>query len=113
MWLSKSIRKRSSGAAASTASVSHGADRRVTAAGESGTGQYSSVLPAGVCSVPGKNEEAVIVETNSGRLCLGVKSPYHSFTAEPGEVALYSSGGAVIHLKNDGTIHIRGEIVYD
>ena len=58
--------------------------------------------------VPQGNEDAVVISTDGGRVCLGVKIPANDYHLSPGELALYSAGGASIILKNNGSVIING-----
>ncbi len=65
-------------------------------------------LPYGVYSVPPNGCSAVVLPVGEGEVTLGVTSG----TAEinQGELALYSSGGASIILKNNGDVVINGRV---
>ena len=40
-------------------------------------------------------------------MCLGIVNK-KEFSLEPGEIMLYSAGGATLELKNDGFVYING-----
>lgn len=65
-----------------------------------------SVLPFGIVSVPLLGEKALITPTEFGNVNSGVISSSNNLS--PGEVMLYSAGGASIVLKNDGKVLING-----
>lgn len=81
-----------------------GSSERLTITGESVHIAPQQVLPYGIASVPPAGEQAVML---SG-LCVGVATVQDA-RLEPGELLLFSSGGAEIHLKNDGTVVINGQ----
>lgn len=66
-----------------------------------------NVNPYGIAYVPPKGEKAMIVQIGNSNYLLGVckESPIE---LERGEIAMYSSGGASIVLKNDGRVLING-----
>ena len=63
--------------------------------------------PYGIAYVPPIGEKSVVLPLDSGEICLGVISPAKGLN--PGEIMLYSSGGASIVLKNDGRVLINGQ----
>lgn len=65
------------------------------------------VFPYGVVSVLPEGESAVVLPLKDNRLCLGTVSDNRGL--EPGELLLYSKGGASIFLSNDGKVYINGE----
>ena len=66
-----------------------------------------TVAPYGIAYSPKSDEKAVILQIGSANYILGVCS-FAPFELQPGEVGLYSSGGASIILKNDGKVLING-----
>ncbi len=66
------------------------------------------VAPFGVAYNPPVGEKSVVLPLQDGRACVGVIAPYKML--EPGEVMLFSKGGASIVLKNDGTVLINGKV---
>lgn len=86
------------------------ADRRVTATEGNGTGPCAIVSPGGMSYIPQPHEEAVVLTFGGQQLCVGVRVTKNEFGVQPGELVLYSSGGASVHLKNNGQIHLRGEV---
>lgn len=79
----------------------------------SATSDYRGVptaAPAGIAYVPAVGSQAIVAPCEGGAVCLGViaDSPQ---TLEPGELMLYSAGGARIVLKNDGRVLINGREV--
>ena len=97
-------------AGCSSGAIINSADRRVTANAVSGTGQFAIVAPGGMMYIPRPQEEAVMIAGDIEPLCLGVKMLRNDYHIEPGEVVLFSGGGASITLKNDGTIHLDGDV---
>ncbi|MBQ8859994.1 MAG: hypothetical protein IJ015_01490 [Ruminococcus sp.] len=66
------------------------------------------VAPYGVVYNPPENEKSAIFNIDGRFMCLGVESPCENLL--PGELMLYSKGGASIVLKNDGTVLINGKV---
>jgi phage gp45-like len=62
--------------------------------------------PYGFCSYAPSGEKALIIPTNSGDAAVGYKMSVRYIM--PGEVMLFSQGGAYITLKNDGSVIING-----
>lgn len=101
MWLTEKLQRKSDPAL--TEGEVSAADR-LTVTGESVHIAPQQVLPYGIASSPPAGEQAVML---SG-LCVGVTAVQDA-RLQPGEVLLFSSGGAEIHLKNDGTVVINGQ----
>lgn len=79
----------------------------------SATSDYRGVptaAPAGIAYVPAVGSQAIVAPCESGAVCLGVIADLPE-SLEPGELMLYSAGGARIVLKNDGRVLINGREV--
>lgn len=110
MWLSKNIAKiENKNSSASSGKIKQSADRRISASAANGTGQFALAAPPGMIFIPQKDDEAVVIPTDSGQMCIGVRIPPTEYELEAGEIALYSAGGATIFLKNNGKVIINGE----
>ena len=105
MWISQ--RMIAAGAAkpsADLASVTGGAAAQ-------GTSEYRGLPfagPWGIAYQPPNAARAVIVATNAGNACIGTLAAARGLA--PGELLLYSSGGAELYLKNNGDIVINGQV---
>ena len=64
--------------------------------------------PFGIAYVPPEGEKSVVVSTPDGEVCMGTISPDKELN--PGEIMLFSKGGATIKLSNDGNVYINGEV---
>lgn len=77
-----------------------------------GAGEYRSLPlagPWGVAWAPPNAASAVVVSTtDGGRACLGAVAEDRGLA--PGELKLFSSGGAEIYLKNSGEVVINGKV---
>lgn len=113
MKISKNmIRTKSNRSSCMTGKVTASADRRIAAASSNGTEQFAIVAPKGLDYVPQINDDSVVLPTEKGGICLGVRRKENMYDILPGEMALYSlNGAAVIVLKNDGRILLNGRFV--
>ena len=93
--------------------IKAGSDRRVSASADNGISDYALVLPSGILSVPSMNDDAVVIPTASGHICVGIRGSYHGFYPSSGEIVIYNPVGTRIWLKNDGKIEISGDIEID
>lgn len=66
------------------------------------------VSPGGYTWCPRENDKVIVMK--NGEAVLGVEN---TGDTEPGEVKIFSAGGAQIVLKNDGTIRITGDVIID
>jgi phage gp45-like len=68
------------------------------------------VAPFGISYCPVSNSEGVVVPVQESTFMLGVKAGIDD-SLEPGELLLYSKGGASILLKNDGKVYVNGKAI--
>lgn len=105
MWISRQmIAAEKRQPAAETAQVT-GADAL------QGANSYRGVPLAGawgIACAPPAGAQAVLIQTESGAACIGVIMENKNL--EPGELLLYSAGGAEIYLKNSGEIVLNGQV---
>lgn len=66
------------------------------------------VAPFGIVYNPPLGEKSVVLPLKGAHACVGVVSP--DMELEPGELMLYSKGGASIVLKNSGEVVINGKV---
>ncbi len=66
------------------------------------------VAPFGIVYNPPLGERSVVLPLKGAHACVGVVSP--DMGLEPGELMLYSKGGASIVLKNSGEVIINGKV---
>ena len=105
MWISQQMiearKERTAGDAA-----------RVTGSGSAqGVNDYRELQfagPWGVAYQPPNAAQAVVVSTNAGDACIGTLAQDKGIG--PGELLLYSAGGAEIYLKNNGEVEINGQV---
>lgn len=67
------------------------------------------IAPWGVAYVPKPDTTTVIMPLGDGDGCIGTVVEDRGL--KPGEVMLYSAGGATLILKNDGTIVANGKVI--
>ncbi len=76
-----------------------------------GANEYRGVplcAPWGIAYMPPNTAQAVVVGTNAGNTCVG--TIVESKGLAPGELMLFSAGGACVYLKNSGEVVINGQI---
>lgn len=67
--------------------------------------------PAGLAWVPEAGDTVLVIKSGSGEACvLAAEGKNLPDKLQPGEVCLYSRGGAILRLKNDGRIELWGEV---
>lgn len=108
MWISKNIAEDPDNRAASAGSVGNSANLRISANSADGSGQCAMVTPPGIYSLPMRNQDAVVLQTKNGPVCVGLRMGMFRGEIEPGEIVLRSYGGAEIKLDNEGKVWING-----
>ncbi len=109
MWLADYVtRNRNTRGESSCASVTGSKNGNVSCSAYLEHRDVPIVSPYGVVYNPPENEESAIFDIEGRFMCLGVVAPYKELS--PGELMLYSQGGASIVLKNDGTVLINGKV---
>ena len=108
MWLIDYITKNSiSSPQGETGEIKSVSDGKVQVKGSSDFQRLPIIAPYGVAYVPATGSQTAVMPVNSGEVCLGTVSDLKN-DLQPGEIMLYSSGGATISLKNDGNVYING-----
>ncbi len=109
-WTQKWTENRQEHYNSELAEVSDNGTATVSGYGKDGRGAYRMAAPSGIAYAPSKGDQAVVVSTEAGAVCLGVLHESNQ-RLEEGELMLYSVGGAIILLKNDGRVLINGKEV--
>jgi phage gp45-like len=110
MWLLHYITNRSLEApAAVKGALSTGASGGAAVSSFEEHKELEFCFPYGLVSAAPEGERAVVLPLRDGETGLGVLRGDSGL--EPGEVMLYSKGGASIVLKNDGRVLINGREV--
>ena len=111
MWISEYIAGRSFGKeSASKGEISAAANGSVSVSATRDYHGIPTVSPGGFAYMPVTGEKTVVISGEDGAMCLGVFAQ-PSEHLQPGELMLYSAGGASIVLKNDGRVLINGRAV--
>lgn len=66
--------------------------------------------PWGIAYSPPSYTQGVVIETSLGAACVGTLTDTAADGLEPGELYLFSKGGASIRLKNNGEVEINGQV---
>ncbi len=101
MWIPKVISEKSS--EPFTAPAEYSDKGRVSLGNTSG----EMFLPYGLECIPPKGKRAAVFQAGRSLIVSGFESSGH-LQLEPGEIGLFSSGGASLILKNDGRVLING-----
>lgn len=109
MWLSQYIAKRGQ-RLNDKGTVTVSGTGRADFNGSSVIGNIKVAVPYGIAYNPPSGTEGVAVPCEDGRVIIGVTARVES-SLEPGEIMLYSKGGAALVLKNDGNVYINGRVV--
>lgn len=111
MWISRYVTDNSFSADKPTVGeVRSASQQRVTVSATSEHYGLPLLAPCGIAYVPRRGDSSLVIPTEAGDVCAGVISSPDG-DLEPGELMLYSSGGASIVLKNDGRVLINGRSV--
>lgn len=109
MWLTRNLAEgRQSTYDSELTEISDNSKAALSGYGKDGCGEYRIAAPSGIVYAPAKGEQAVVVSTEAGTICLGTLHEIEEHLEE-GELMLYSAGGASIVLKNNGQVLINGE----
>lgn len=110
MWLSKQISNACKSVKGVTlGKVTSSTKDTVTVQATQEHREIKNVSPFGLVSIPPVGTKAVVTPTDEGFIYTGTIT--QAADLEPGELMLYSSGGANIILKNNGQVLINGTAV--
>lgn len=109
MWIPKIITNNENPTAPFTANVMYSENGKVNVSSLEKVENVGECRPYGFACVPPTGSKAVVLPVGSSAVVCGVVggSPLE---LEPGEVGLYTAGGASIILKNNGTVVINGQV---
>ncbi len=111
MWISRYVTENSfSKDSASVGVVRASGKDKVTVSATNEHLALPVALPYGIAYTPPQGTQSVVLPTEAGNVCIGVLGGA-SDDLKPGELMLYSDGGASIVLKNDGRVLINGKAV--
>lgn len=106
MWLSKLAAEKGKTPLPEEGAVTGTGTGRISADGTCFRNSVPLYSPYGFVSLPPKKSDVLLIPCKNGTVCLGVKTENRDI--ESGEVIIFSSGGAFIKLKNDGSANING-----
>lgn len=109
MWIPKTLSENENQRSARVANVVFSNGEKMSVSGEESFDNIHKIVPYGFDYSPPVGATAVIFPVGNSQLCGGVFLQ-NNIKLQPGEVALYSLGGANIVLKNDGTVVINGKV---
>ncbi len=108
MWIPKMIKESGNRRAAGVGKVSYSGADKVTVSSYEEYDSIATAAPYGIAYVPPTGSKVVLVPLGDTAVCVGVEQQ-SAGDLSAGEIMLYSSGGAKIVLKNDGTVVINGQ----
>lgn len=110
MWMNRAINQLDQPEPLHFATVTQAAGGTINTISHIQTLNTPVVSPAGITSMPQAGQEVFVVPTISGDyVCLGITAA--DSTILEGELKLFSTGGAIIHLKSNGDIVLNGLII--
>lgn len=105
MWILRSITENNKTAKkADLGLVTNNSDSLLNVQGSQQYHRIASAAPYGIESQPPKGAKSVIIPLEHSGLCIGICSDGSDL--QEGELKLFSSGGAEILLKKDGSIEV-------
>lgn len=108
MWISGKIgMPRAAESLVAEGQVTGGQNARIAAQGETEYRGLPLAAPWGVACLPPSGASAVIVGGAENPVCVG--TIVEAQNLQPGELMLFSAGGARIYLKNSGEVVINGQ----
>ena len=110
MWISRYVTGNSFAADSPSMGEVRSAGPKVTVSASNDHRSVPTVAPFGIAYVPPVGSRSLVLPTDAETVCLGVIGQ-SDVRLLPGEVMLYSAGGASIVLKNDGRVLINGRTV--
>jgi hypothetical protein len=96
------------GAQATVAQVSYSGSGGFGALAEAESRGIPVFAPRGISYRPREGDRLLLLRADGSDVCVGCLT---TDALEPGELALTSSGGARVHLKNNGEISLNGLVI--
>jgi phage gp45-like len=109
MWLTQQLSAKEKDTNAHCAGVTLSSVSSVCAAGSAEHRDIPVYTPFGIESTPTAGTQILLINSDDGAVCVGSLANKNS--AKPGEVKIFSQGGARITLKNDGYIELNGLVI--
>ena len=108
MWISQNIVQKDPEIRAAQGSVTGCAKAGITVQGAKEHREMGIYAPFGISYVPPEGEPVLLLPVSGGTACAGTLMRQQNL--EPGELMLFSAGGAQLVLKNSGEILLNGKI---
>lgn len=110
MWLIKYISSNTKKpGTASMGGIANSNDGRVQVNADTAHIKTPVIAPFGIAYVPPAGQDSVVLPLDRGSVCIG--TVMKSKPLKPGEIMLFSAGGASLLLRNDGKVLINGREV--
>ena len=106
MWISKKIAVSNISYENLDGEVTYSSSNTVNVQNSSEYRNISFVVPKGIAYSPLDGDKTVIIPVGDKYICAGVVAEDKNL--KPGEIMLYSNGGASLILNNDGKVLING-----
>lgn len=115
MWIAENMANKKIGNdVCVNASVSSSNNSEITAIGRDGLSRMAIVAPSGISFSPKIDDDAVVIKTENGDVCIGtiMKKGDEKVGPLPGELFLSNkTGSAYIKLMEDGKVEIHGNLI--
>lgn len=115
MWISKKLaesNQQTSGDVTEIGNLSITTDEVIAAISSCEKRGITFYSPLGIEFFPSEGQKVLLISCGSNTVCAGVEMQKSSGLA-PGEIRLFSQGGASILMKNDGSIRLNGKVTID
>lgn len=107
MWISQNIAQKNPAIHAAEGSVTGCTQAGITAQGAAEHREIPVYAPFGISYVPPEGEPVLLLPVSGGTACAGTLMRQQGLA--PGELMLFSAGGAKLVLKNSGEILLNGK----
>ena len=108
MWISKKLIGSTGSEIAEAGSVTISSDDHFETTTSASSRNIDCYGPFGIDYRFPLGTNVLVLPTSNGNVCIGAKV---NSSVEAGEIRLFSSGGASIILKNDGSVNINGLVI--
>lgn len=111
MWITQRLSQPTRPTAAESGRVDSFQQTSLAATGSAQRRDVPLYTPAVLISIPLPGEQVLLLPCAGETVCAGVRVT-QAHRLQPGELRLFSAGGASITLKNNGTIELCGAIIH-
>lgn len=109
MWIAKKMSDDSDKRRVMNGSIAYSDSEKTSVSTVENISTAERIVPYGIAYIPPAGEKAVIIPVDDTQYCCGVLCTQASGLS-PGEIKLFSSGGASVILRNNGTVVINGQV---